>query len=174
MIDIDRYLYPITDDKRLAVGHQILPEVREDIKKQISRYITACGCVRILKIAEALDVNYLTARELVNEVLDKWKENDIEPINAQIKWVEEQLEIIESKKDTKTITDNEGKSTIQLGMPYAEYISLKTTLMKQLNDLRMLADGSSADKNEVLAFHLFGKIKPKTIQSIRQDNEPGS
>jgi hypothetical protein len=155
--ELNMFLIPIVSSEKDGSG-KLLPGVKEKIKEGIAAYISYCGCINVRRISRALCVNYTTAKEIIDEVVDEWRESDIDQIHAQIAWVEDQLEQIEVEKKKPSPV-----------MSYSEYINLKTTLMNQLNDLRKLANpGSDNDNEEMVAFHLFGKVKKKTADAMQE------
>lgn len=135
------------------------PEARERIKDEIARYIAKRGYVDISSIARLLKTNFQTARALITEVIEQWREEDADFMTSHKRWLQNMMTQLDDNPDIfdeKMIT----------------LIELKTSLANQIMRISRLERGelSAGDMDEFINFKVVWSktLKPKTRKLIEE------
>jgi hypothetical protein len=157
-------LSPVTSDMREAEGKALLPEAREKILIELERYLSSVPLIIISDVAKALGVTRDTAKGLIKELQERWRNEDLDRIEHQIRFYERVLDTY--YKDPKFLTEEKLKQ-----------LSIIERLMDKIAFLEKLRKGninSVNDMQEYVIFH-WGVLKPKTRKLLETfKNEPKS
>lgn len=155
-------LIPVIPEDRNPDG-SIKTEVREKVKEMIEKYIILRGYPNYKELSEGLGLKYVTIKSLENEIVKKWREEDSNLIIMQIQWLKNLMK--EEDEHPELISEEKDKNIARK----KKYLDEINDLVNQLGPIR-----SSEDFDDSLRFHLFGRIKPRTIEKIierRKANE---
>ena len=141
-------------------GH-LLPEVRERVMGEISDYIRKTGRVNYSFLSEKLDLNQRTIRDIVSDLTEEWRIEDQFSIQLEIAWLESLMREIEIHPEEFT------PQRITL-------VTLKTGIFDKVRSLKNLMTPGGSVPKEVIDYHIFGQLKPKTLEALakyRKDKE---
>ena len=137
----------------------LLPEARERALSEIESYIKRLGYVNISDLSRRLGLARQHTKAIVLEVINQWREDGVDPILIRIKWYEELLQELDDHPETFT-------------PEYIGMLGLKSGIMDKIETLsRFEYPGSSTRlvQNNLINLNLWGEIKPKTLEAMRQD-----
>jgi ABC-type uncharacterized transport system ATPase subunit len=163
-------IVPISDADRTP-DNNLTEEATARAVREVGRYLRAVGVVNIRRIAEQLNVMPGTAKKIVEKVHEKWREEEADQIEAQIQWIDGQLEELEEKKD-EMVRFGEGERN---AISHVEYIRTKQALFEQRNKLASVKAGlaSQTDANEVY-MAMFKRVSPRTKLMLENDDRETS
>src|SRR3989338_466062 len=141
-------------------GH-LLPEVRERVVGEISDYIRKTGRVNYRFLSEKLGLNQRTVRDIVSDLTEEWRTEDQFSAQLEIMWMENLMREIEIHPEEFT------PQRIAL-------VSFKIGIFDKVRSLKKLMTPGVAVHNEVIDYHIFGQLKPKTLEALakyRKDKE---
>ena len=140
----------IKNKDRSADGN-LLPKARERVLKAIKEYLQHTGRLNISEIASLTCLSRQTVKNITNEILFEWQEENQDQILVQSKWLESVLKDIEDNPDTF------GKGKIEM-------IKLKTMLFGKMNAFqKLLLKDNLSNINLVILKHNNPK-EPRKIK----------
>ncbi len=141
-------------------GGRLLPEVRERVMGEIESYVRKTGRLNYSFLSEKLGLNKLTIRGIISEMVEEWKKYHSLNVYIEIQWLENLMEEIEEKPETFTPQ----RMTL---------INLKIGIYDKVHGLNKLmsSDNSISFVKEEVNFNIFGQLKPKTLEFMRQQRE---
>ncbi|GMX58521.1 MAG: hypothetical protein MCSN_1750 [Candidatus Microsyncoccus archaeolyticus] len=104
----------------------LIPEARERILKSVKEYLENTGRANISEMSHMLGLSRQTTKNIVDEILDEWKEGIQSQTLIQSKWIESTLK--EMDQSSRLFS----KEKIAM-------INLKSSLLTKLNALQKLA-----------------------------------
>lgn len=138
-------------------GGRLLPEVRERVMGEIENYVRKTGRLNYSFLSEKLGLSKLTIRGIIAEMVEEWKKYNYLRVYLEIQWLENLMEEIEEKPESFTPQ----RMTL---------INLKIGMYDKIHGLNKLmsTDNSISFIKEEVNFNIFGQIKPKTLEALRQ------
>ena len=150
-------LYCVKTEDRLS-NDKLKPEIREVLKKDIEKYLLKYQQLNISAIKRQVGLSWITVKEIVDEILTEWDEENKSQRIIQAKWYRFLLQEFEENPE---LLDNKEK---------LKFISIKDYLLRKINALESRTGDieSISEGKDVLFFKIFGSLSPKTVKLIEE------
>ena len=139
---------------------QLKDEVRERIKDEIEKYILYYQQLNISEISRQLKMKWSNVKDIVEEILKNWDEENKVQKTVQSKWYRSLLQ--EFEEHPENFED----------LRKMKLISFKDFVLRRINELegKNSTMGLIEEGADILFFKLFGKLSAKTIKMAEEKN----
>lgn len=140
------------------------PDIRKRVLEEIGEYIQAVGFVNVSLIARQLGLSKPATKDLVNEVIAEWVDNESNQLAAQVRWYEQKLE--HAARDPEHF----GLRTESLKIEFTR------NMFNEMNKLRILQFGletkmgTRMNPNEAISYIDRSSVKPRTVKMLENAN----
>jgi len=140
----------------------LLPEARERVLNSIRNYLKRTGYLNASDLAAKLHLSRQTTMKLAKEVIEEWRQDEVDQTVVQIQWYKLVLKEINR--------DSESFSTKKI-----EIIKLKSMILGKINELRRMSLKESEPKRDLVNLSLIGinvkRIKAPEVESQSEENK---
>jgi uncharacterized protein YacL (UPF0231 family) len=140
----------------------LLPEARERALNSVRSYLKRTGYLNVSDLAAKLHLSRQTTMRMAKEVIEEWREDEVDQTMIQIKWYESVLKKI--NRDPETFSTKE-----------IEIVRLKSMILGKINELRRMSLKENEPKRDLVNLSLIGinvkRIKAPEVESRSEENK---
>ena len=119
--------------------------------EEIGDYIRKTGRVNYSFLSEKLGLNQRTVRDIVSDLTEEWRTEDQFSIQLEIAWLENLMREMEIHPEEFT-------------PQRTSLIAFEIGIFDKVRNLKNLMTPGVMVPKEVMNYHIFGQLKPKTLE----------